>query len=182
VTSERFPAVFLDRDGTLMEEVDYCREPEKVRLLPGVPEGLAKLKAAGFPCVIITNQSGIGRGRIKMAEYEAVHARLLELLGSGLIAATYFCPDAPGTSCECRKPAPGMVLAAAEDLKLDLSHSWMVGDKASDIGCGRNAGTRTILVQTGYGKKEGDTGADFVAPDFAAAVEMILKSRMEGTV
>ena len=92
MVSGHFPAVFLDRDGTLMEEVDYCREPEKVRLLPGVPEGLAKLKAAGFRCVIITNQSGIGRGRIKMAEYEAVHARLLELLGSGLIARL-FTPD-----------------------------------------------------------------------------------------
>lgn len=178
--SERFPAVFLDRDGTLMEEVDYCREPDKVRLLPGVLEGLAKLKAAGFRCVIITNQSGIGRGWIQMAEYEAVHARLMELLGAGLIDATYFCPDAPGTPCNCRKPAPGMILAAADDLNLDLSRSWMIGDKASDVGCGQNAGTRTILVQTGYGKNEGNTGADFVARDFATAVEVILGARAKG--
>lgn len=171
------PAVFLDRDGTLMEEVEYCRDPEKVRLLPGVPEGLARLKTAGFRCVIITNQSGIGRGWITMSEYEAVHARLVELLSEGLIDATYFCPDAPGTSCECRKPAPGMVLSAARDLSLDLSRSWFVGDKDSDIGCGRNAGTRTILVQTGYGKNHGDTGADFVAEDFAMAVERILRER-----
>ena len=177
MASERYPAVFLDRDGTLMEEVDYCREPEKVRLLPSVPEGLAKLKAAGFRCVIITNQSGIGRGRIRMSEYEAVHARLMELLGGGLIDATYFCPDAPDTPCKCRKPAPGMILAAAEGLNLDLSQSWMIGDKASDIGCGQNAGARTILVQTGYGKNEGDTGADFVAPDFAGAAETILRAR-----
>ncbi|MHA3770142.1 D-glycero-alpha-D-manno-heptose-1,7-bisphosphate 7-phosphatase [Verrucomicrobiota bacterium sgz303538] len=169
------PAVFLDRDGTLMEEVEYCRDPEKVRLLPGVPEGLARLKEAGFRCIIITNQSGIGRGWITMPEYEAVHARLLELLNKGLIDATYFCPDAPGTPCECRKPAPGMVLSAARDLGLDLSRSWFVGDKDSDVGCGRNAGTRTILVQTGYGKNLGDTGADFVAEDFATAVERILR-------
>ena len=172
---ELSPAVFLDRDGTLMEEVEYCRDPEKVRLLPGVLDGLAKLKEAGFRCVIITNQSGIGRGWISMAEYEAVHARLTELLSAGLIDATYFCPDAPGTPSDCRKPAPGMVLKAAQDLQLDLNRSWFIGDKASDVGCGRNAGTRTILVQTGYGASEADAGADFVAADFGAAVEVILE-------
>jgi D-glycero-D-manno-heptose 1,7-bisphosphate phosphatase len=174
VPSEITPAVFLDRDGTLMEEVEYCRDPEKVRLLPGINEGLARLKEAGFKCVIITNQSGIGRGWISKAEYEAVHTRLIELLPADLIDATYFCPDAPGTPSDCRKPAPGMVLAAERDLSLDLKRSWFVGDKASDVGCGRNAHVRTIMVQTGYGAAEGDTGADFVAKDFAAAVEIIL--------
>lgn len=167
------PAVFVDRDGTLMEEVDYCRDPAKVRLLPGVKEGLAALKAAGFLNVIITNQSGIGRGWITPEEYESVHARLLELLGKGLIDAAYHCPDAPGQPSTCRKPEPGMVLQAAQDLGIDLSRSWFVGDKASDIGCGRNAGTRTILVQTGYGAGESDAGADCVAPDFDAVVRTI---------
>jgi len=103
------PAVFLDRDGTLMEEVDYCRDPAKVRLLPGVIAGLARLKAAGFRAVIITNQSGIGRGRITEVEYAAVHARLLALIGPGLIDATYYCPDAPDHPSTHRKPLPGMV-------------------------------------------------------------------------
>ena len=171
------PAVFLDRDGTLMEEVDYCRDPEKVQLLSGVKEGLAALKAAGYLNVIVTNQSGIGRGWIAMDEYEAVHARLLELLGEGLIDAAYFCPDAPGQPSTCRKPEPGMVLQAAREHGIDLSRSWFIGDKASDVGCGRNAGTRTILVQTGYGAGEGDAGADLVAKDFKTAIGHILLSQ-----
>lgn len=167
------PAVFLDRDGTLMEEVDYCRDPEKVRLLPGVIEGLNRLKAAGYALVIVTNQSGIGRGRITPAEYEAVHARLIELLGSGLIDATYFCPDHPDTASERRKPGAGMVLEAARDLDLNLERSWLIGDKRSDVECAQNAGVRAILVQTGYGAGE-EAGEAGVAKDFAAAASAIL--------
>ena len=89
------PAVFLDRDGTLMEDEDYCSDPAKVRIIPGVPEALRALKAAGFRLVIVTNQSGIGRGYYTLADYEAVQARFLSLLGEGLIDATYFCPEAP---------------------------------------------------------------------------------------
>ncbi len=174
VTSAR--AVFLDRDGTLMEEVDYCREPAKVRLLPGVVDGLQRLMDAGFANIIVTNQSGIGRGRITLGEYEAVQARLLELIGPGLIAATFFCPDAPGGESTHRKPAPGMLLDAARDHALDLSHSWLVGDKASDIACGRAAGVRAILVETGYGRAEKSNGAEYVAKDFASVVEFILKT------
>lgn len=169
-------AVFLDRDGTLMEEVDYCRDPEKVRLLPGVEEGLRRLRAAGFRLVIITNQSGIGRGWIAPEEYAAVQARLLELLGPGLVEATYFCPDAPGTASARRKPSPAMVLEAARDLGLDLAGSWFIGDKAIDVQCGRNAGVRAILVQTGYGARESGEGAACVARDFATAVELILEA------
>jgi D-glycero-D-manno-heptose 1,7-bisphosphate phosphatase len=168
------PAVFLDRDGTLMEEVDYCREPSKVRILPGVVEGLARLKAAGYALVIVTNQSGIGRGRITPAEYEAVHARLIELLDGGLIDATYFCPDHPDCASDRRKPGAGMVLEAARDLEIDLGHSWLIGDKRSDVECARAAGVRPILVQTGYGT--GGAAGDAVgAKDFEAAVELILR-------
>ena len=134
-----------------MEDVDYCRDPAKVRLLPGVPEALRRLKTAGFLNVIITNQSGIGRGWITPADYQAVHARLLELLGEGLIDATYFCPDRSDAPGPRRKPAPGMILEAARDLAIDLHHSWMIGDKAIDVQCGRNAGARSILVLTGLG-------------------------------
>lgn len=174
------PAVFLDRDGTLMAEVDYCRDPALVRLLPGVREGLARLRQAGYRLVIITNQSGIGRGLITTAEYEAVHARLLELLGADLIDATYYCPDHPDQASDRRKPAPGMLLEAARDLGLDLSASYLIGDKASDLECARRAGARGVLVRTGYGEAEaakvGD-GSDFVAEDFAAAVEHIVAGR-----
>ena len=168
------PAVFLDRDGTLMEEVDYCRDPAKVRLLPGVIAGLARLKAAGFRAVIITNQSGIGRGRITEVEYAAVHARLLALIGPGLIDATYYCPDAPDHPSTHRKPLPGMVHEAARDLGLDLGRSWLIGDKASDIQCGLNAGVQPILVKTGYGARALPAGAVGVAEDFAGAIDFIL--------
>ncbi len=170
------PAVFLDRDGTLMEEVHYCRDPEKVRLLPGVREGLACLKFAGYRLVIITNQSGIGRGLITPAEYAAVHARLLALLGPGLIDATYFCPEAPDQPTNRRKPAPGMLLEAARDLDLDLTNSWLIGDKTKDVECAQNAGARPILVQTGYGATEDPAGA-MVAKDFHSAASTILSHR-----
>ncbi|HEV7402381.1 MAG TPA: HAD family hydrolase [Chthoniobacteraceae bacterium] len=174
------PAVFLDRDGTLMVEVDYCRDPARVELLPGVPEGLARLHAAGYRLVVITNQSGIGRGLITAAEYEAVHARLLGLIGPGLIDATYYCPDHPDQASERRKPAPGMLLEAAHDLGLDLGASYLIGDKASDLECARTAGARGVLVRSGYGDAEaakvGDGGA-FIAQDFAAAVAHILGAR-----
>src|SRR5689334_12024585 len=97
------PAIFLDRDGTLMEEVEYCRDPELVCLFPGVRDCLLLLKQAGYKCVIVTNQSGIGRGWISLEEYHEVHERLMELLGPGTVDATYYCPDAPGTPSACRK-------------------------------------------------------------------------------
>ncbi len=173
------PAVFLDRDGTLMEEVHYCADPALVRLFPGTPEALRRLEARGFLLVIVTNQSGIGRGLLTLAQYESVQAELLRQIGEpSPIAATYFCPDAPSTlftPSPRRKPEPGMVLEAARDLGIDLARSWFVGDKTADIECGRRAGTRTILVQTGYGAQEETAHPDFTASDIAAATEIILK-------
>jgi D-glycero-D-manno-heptose 1,7-bisphosphate phosphatase len=168
------PAVFLDRDGTLMEEVHYCCDPEKVRILPGVVEGLESLRSAGFALVLITNQSGIGRGLFSEAQYRAVHARLLELLPAGILGGTYYCPDIPEQPSLRRKPAPGMIFEAAAELGLDLARSWMVGDKDVDCGCGRNAGVRTVLVRTGHGAKSSGVEADWVAKDFASAVAHIL--------
>ena len=98
------PAIFFDRDGTLMEDVNYCADPRHVRLYAGVPEGLRRLRAAGFRSFIVTNQSGIGRGLFTETEYHAVQAELLAQIGAGLIDATYFCPDAPGIPSPCRKP------------------------------------------------------------------------------
>ncbi len=169
-----FPAIFLDRDGTLMEEVHYCRDPALVRLFPRVNDSLRALQKAGFKNIIITNQSGIGRGKITLPEYHAVHSRLLELIGPDLIAATYFCPDTPAVDSLRRKPAPGMLLEAARELSIDLARSWFVGDKAIDIQCGHAAGTRAVLVQTGYGNAQSVANAEFVTADFARATELIL--------
>ena len=170
------PAVFLDRDGTLMEDTGYVSDPAHVRVFDGVREALAALKARGFLTVIVTNQSGIPRGHFSLADYEAVHARFLELLGPGLIDATYMCADHPDTATDRRKPGPGMLLEAARDLGIDLPHSWMIGDRAGDLEAGRQAGVRSILVLTGEATGDETSSAAMVAKDFASAAEFILKT------
>ena len=167
------PAVFFDRDGTLMRDENYCGDPALVSVFPGVAEALGKLKTAGFAIAIVSNQSGIGRGLITEAQYRAVQAEFLRQAGEGLIDACYFCPDPPGTGSTRRKPEPGMVLEAARDLGLLLARSWLVGDKSSDIECGRRAGLRTILVLTGYGALQ-NCQPDFTVADAAAAAALIL--------
>ena len=166
-------AVFLDRDGTLMEEVHYCADPGLVKLFPGVPAALQRLKDAGFRNIIITNQSGIGRGLFTEAQYHSVHAELLRQMGPNLIDATYYCPDMPGPSFR-RKPNPGMVLEAAAEYAIDLAESYFIGDKIADIQCGQRAGTRTILVSTGYGKGQ-ICDPDFRAHDLIEAVRFVLE-------
>jgi len=169
----RSKAVFFDRDGTLMEEVFYCGDPAKVKVYPGIPRALRKLQEAGFRRIIITNQSGIGRGLISEAQYRAVEEELLRQ-SEGEIDASYFCPDAPGVHSRRRKPEPGMVLEAAAEFDIDLGRSYFVGDKAADIECGHRAGVRTILVATGYGAGE-ECAADFRAADAVDAVEVVLR-------
>ena len=170
-----FPSVFFDRDGTLMEEVRYCNDPSKVVMIPGSSHALRQLAERGFKRIIITNQSGIGRGIISMEQFEAVQAELLRQLGPNTIDAVYFCPAVPDQRSIRRKPIPGMVFEASWQHGIDLSRSWFVGDKKADIGCGRSAGMRTILVETGYGKNQIEAGADFIAADAAAAVRLILE-------
>ena len=167
------PAVFFDRDGTLMEEVDYCNDPADVRAIAGAAAGLARLRAAGWLTIIITNQSGLSSGKITQVQYEAVNAELGRQL-DGLIDAVYFCPDAPANPTHRRKPGTGMLDEATIDHGIDLARSWMVGDKDIDILCGCKAGCRTILVETGYGKNHLSAGADFIAPDATAAIEIVL--------
>jgi D-glycero-D-manno-heptose 1,7-bisphosphate phosphatase len=177
------PAVFLDRDGTLNEETGYLHKPEDVVLFPGSVEAIAKLNARGIPVIVVTNQAGIGRGKYGWGEFQAVMERIAGLLGTGhahmdgVYAAAhhakgigeYAHPDHPD-----RKPNPGMLLRAAEEHGLDLSRSWMIGDKAIDLEAGRNAGCHVALVLTGYGKEVDPTGADLVARDLAEAVDGIL--------
>ena len=174
------PAAFLDRDGTLMEDLGYMGDPAQVRLYDGVRDGLAALKARGFRTIIVTNQSGIARGFFTLAQFHAVHARFLELLGPGLIDATYFCADHPDTASERRKPGPGMLLEAARDHDLDLPRSWMIGDRAGDLEAGRRAGARAILVRTGEGATAEASGAAFVAKDFASAVQFVVRQERSG--
>ena len=169
-------AVFFDRDGTLMEEVHYCADPSMVRVYPSVSEALQKLKTAGFHIFVVSNQSGIGRGWITLQQYQSVEQEFLRQIGAGLIDAAYFCADAPEVPSPRRKPEPGMVLEAAAEFALDLPQSWFIGDKAADIECGRRAGTRTILVSTGYGAEQ-NCAPDFRAQDAVEAVAVVLADR-----
>jgi D-glycero-D-manno-heptose 1,7-bisphosphate phosphatase len=172
-------AVFLDRDGTLMEEVCYCADPALVRIFEGVRDSLLALRGAGFRTVLVTNQSGIARGLISPGAYEGVHARLLELLGPDTLDAVYMSPDAADSNSFRRKPAPGMLLEAARDWGLALERSWIIGDKAIDLECGRNASLAGgILVRTGHGRSEEPKAAGLAThttDDLPGAVEWLLR-------
>lgn len=192
------PALFCDRDGVLIEEVGYIREVPQVRLVPGVGEALRRFMDAGVPIVSVSNQSGVARGLITLAEVAAVQARMAELLKNGFgvtLAAMYFAPHHPeGTvpeftgEHEDRKPRPGMLLKAAASFPIDLRRSWMVGDRLTDLEAGRNAGVAgTVLVKTGYGAKaaveaealaQGGNGGlpwDLLADSLPAAADHILR-------
>lgn len=165
-------AVFFDRDGTLMEEEDHCDHPSRVRAIRGAGQALAGLQDEGWVNIIITNQSGIGRGYFTWEDYEAVNRELLEQLDHP-IDGIYCCADHPDNPTPRRKPGIGMLEEAVRDHGIILSESWVVGDKSIDIGCGKAAGCRTILVKTGYGMKSLDSGADFIARDVVEAVAII---------
>lgn len=179
------PAVFLDRDGTLMEEVHYCADPDLVRLYEGVSDGLRALRAAGFKTILVTNQSGIARGLISPDAYERVHARLLELLGPDTLDASYMSPDAADSPSFRRKPNPGMLLEAASDWNLALERSWMIGDKAIDMACSNNAALAGgILVRTGYGRSQEAEAAGlarYTAEDLPSAVAWLLRHGGHGS-
>jgi D-glycero-D-manno-heptose 1,7-bisphosphate phosphatase len=171
------PAVFLDRDGTLMEDTGYPSRPEDVRVYPGAAEALLRFQQAGFALVIVTNQSGIGRGYFSVEDYERVHAELLRQLHPARIDAAYFAPEAPGEPSHRRKPEPGMVFEAARDLGLDLSRSFLVGDKPDDIGCAVAAGVRPVQVRTGKGSSQPDPRALHCAEAIGEAADWILQTR-----
>jgi D-glycero-D-manno-heptose 1,7-bisphosphate phosphatase len=174
------PALFLDRDGTLMKEVDHCHRPEEVEAIEGAAAGLAKARKQGWYNVIITNQSGIGRGYFTKKEFQAVQEELQRQLG-GLIDTTYMAPDLPNTNSSRRKPARGMFLEAAHDLGINLSLSFMIGDRSSDIEAGRAAGCKTILVLTGYGQENRNCGADFIVKDVTEAIDVALTYNVDAT-
>jgi D-glycero-D-manno-heptose 1,7-bisphosphate phosphatase len=166
-------AVFLDRDGTLMHNVSYCSDPAKVQVIPGVAQSLRKLREHGFKLVVVTNQSGIGRGYFEEEEFWKVQAAFEQQIGPDIIDATYFCADHPDKASDRRKPAPGMLIQAAHDLGLDLASCFMIGDSESDIEAGIRAGVKAaILIGT---RKEKPREKVWIAKDFPEAVELVVR-------
>ena len=175
-------AVFLDRDGTLIEEREYLHRPEEVVILPGVPVALKRLQDAGFRLILVTNQSGVGRGYFPLADVEAVHAHFLrELARHGVrIDRIYIAPEAPEQPSRGRKPSPQFLFDARDEFGLDLAQSFIIGDKLIDLECGWNAGVKkSLLVRTGYGAKVEQKHpeklqAALVVDDLAAATAWIV--------
>lgn len=207
---KRQTAVFLDRDGTINEEVGYLDHLEKLRLIPGAAEAIRLINESGMKAVVVTNQSGVARGMFDEAFVDEVHARLREMLGEqgAFLDGLYFCPHHPTEGrgrylrgCDCRKPAPGLLLRAVEQLSLDPERSTMIGDTLKDIEAAARIGARGILVRTGYGAEAADAlglaaellpmspgeepprGEDrvirpvHIAADLLAAVRWLLKDR-----
>src|SRR5207302_4785874 len=137
-TGAKSRAVFVDRDGTIIHDADYCPDPSQVQVLEGATAALRRLKDGGYKIIVITNQSGIGRSFFTEKQYRAVAAEVSRQLGNGLIDATYFCPDAPGKPSKCRKLQPGVVLDAESDHDVDLSQSILIGAKEIEAECGHS--------------------------------------------
>jgi D-glycero-D-manno-heptose 1,7-bisphosphate phosphatase len=184
-------AVFLDRDGTIIEEVGYLSHISQVRLYPWSAAAIRRLNQAGLKVVMTTNQSGIGRGFFPPALVEETHEKLRNdlALSGAFLDGIYYCPHHPEAAieayrvrCDCRKPEPGLLLRAAQDLNLDLAGSYVVGDKYTDVQLAFSVGARAVLVLTGYGRGEweekraaGDRAPDFLAETLADASEWIVQ-------
>ncbi len=167
------PALFFDRDGTLIELVHYLSRAAEVAPVSGAFESLAAARRCGYRVVIVTNQSGIGRGRYGWDEFAEVQERVIGLAhaAGGRIDAVYACPALPGSDDPCRKPGPGMLRAAAADLAIDLAASWIVGDAATDLEAGRRAGlARGWLVPTGYGARDRGIAAGLAEAGFPVTI------------
>ncbi|MDH4132545.1 MAG: HAD-IIIA family hydrolase [Gemmatimonadota bacterium] len=176
--------VLLDRDGTIIEDPGYLADPDGVRFLPGAVAGLRRLGAAGFRLVVVTNQSGVGRGLVTEEQVAAVHARLrAELEQSGVhLAGVYYCPHRPDEGCGCRKPATGLATRAAAELGFPIADAIVVGDKASDLQLARALGVPSILVLTGEGRATAEAHpglADYVVADLVEAAGVITWFRSE---
>ncbi len=177
------PVVFLDRDGTINEEVGYLNHLSRLRLIPGAAEGIRRLREAGFAVVIITNQSGPARGYFPESLVHEVNQELVRRLAAegAQVDGIYVCLHAPEEGCACRKPKTGLALKAAEELSLDLQRAYVVGDRWVDLALARNLGARGVLVLTGYGRGELEyvlptkgLTPDIVAQDLREAAEKIL--------
>ncbi len=177
--------VFLDRDGVIVRQIDHLNRAEDLELIPGAGEAIARLNDAKIPVIVVTNQAGVAKGYLTIADLERIHARLhseLEKHGAHL-EAIYYCPHHPQATvieylkdCPCRKPGTGMLERARDEMRIDLSLSYLVGDSTSDILAGERAGCRTILVRTGFAGRDGSFEAkpDLVVADLSVAVNTIL--------
>ena len=188
-------AVFLDRDGTINEEVGYLDNLNKLKIIPGAYEAIRLINKSCMKAIVVTNQAGIARGfftdQFVMQTHEIIQADLLKQ--KAIIDNFYYCPHHPTEgagiylqNCNCRKPLPGMLLQAAHDLNLELESSYMIGDTYRDMGAAKNAGVKGILVKTGYGREalrdinsDGLDKPDFVAEDILEAVKWIMKDRIK---
>lgn len=185
ISSNMNMAVFLDRDGTLIQEKDYLCDPDQLIVLPGAMTALRRFQQAGFKLIIVTNQSGVGRGYFTLADVEAVNARLAREFGRHGVAfeKIYIAPEAPGQPSRGRKPSPQFLFDAREEFGLDLAQSYMIGDKLTDLECGWNAGVKqSLLVRTGYGAEQErkypkPASRAVVVDDLPAAADWILQSR-----
>jgi D-glycero-D-manno-heptose 1,7-bisphosphate phosphatase len=177
-------AVFLDRDGTLIEDKDYLSSPEDVVIYPGVPKALKRLVDADFKLFVITNQSGVGRGYFSLADVERVHRHLAAELSKAGVAfeKIYVAPEAPELPSRGRKPSPQFLFDARGEFELDLAQSYMIGDKLIDLECGRNAGVKaSLLVRTGYGAEternlSSQLNEAVIVEDLPAAAQWIVKN------
>jgi D-glycero-D-manno-heptose 1,7-bisphosphate phosphatase len=170
--------VILDRDGTVIVERHYLSDPDGVELIHGAGAALRRLGERGFGLVVVTNQSGVGRGLFSPERLEEIHARLEALLADeGVqLAGIYSCPHHPDVGCSCRKPRTGLLERAARELGFEPSRAFVVGDLASDVDLGRAVGATTVLVRTGHGSREIDAGLvrpDHVVEDLGEAAELI---------
>lgn len=178
--NHRLPPIFLDRDGTLIREEHYLKDPRRVKLLPGVAAGLKRLRRAGFPLVVVSNQSGIARGIVSPRQLKAVWARFAALLRKqgAKVDGHYWCPHGPTSRCACRKPRPGMLKQAARELNIPWRGGISIGDKAIDVQLGQRSGGKGILVLSGYGKTSRrqwqGKKPDFIAKNFQSATRWIL--------
>ncbi|MFJ9037757.1 D-glycero-alpha-D-manno-heptose-1,7-bisphosphate 7-phosphatase [Streptomyces sp. NPDC102406] len=165
-------AVLFDRDGTLVEDVPYNGDPERVRLMPTARGAVEAVRAAGIPVGVVSNQSGVARGLLTRAQVDAVRRRVDALLGPFDVWAV--CPHGPDEGCGCRKPEPGLVLAACERLGVPAGRAVVIGDIGADVAAARAAGARGVLVPTPVTRAEEIEAADTVAPDLLAAVRLAL--------
>ena len=175
------PAVFLDRDGTLLDDPGFLADPGGVRLLPGVAGALRRLRQAGFRLVVVTNQSGIGRGLLTEADVAAVHAEVDRQLGAAGAAVDRWlhCPHRPEDGCACRKPGVLLHRRAIAELGLDPDRSWCIGDRIGDVAAAAPLGAHAVLVETGEGSRHVTAARDAgvpVAADLAAAVDLLLQA------
>ena len=178
------PAVFLDRDGTISEDVGYLNDVQQFRMFPFAAEAIRKLNDANLPVIVVTNQSGVGRGFFTESTVHTVHEEMTQQLAAAgaHLTAIYYCPHTSDDDCECRKPKPGMMQRAVREHGVDLRRSFVVGDRYGDVELAQSNGGRGVLVRTGYGEEDlrlnGAGWAkqpDFVAGDLADAVEWVLR-------